>query len=141
MATEMQNSGIPATNSRVPSSGSTTHTRSLSSRLESSTLSSDNQPSPSLNKLLRSTASMAWSASVTGLRFALYLASIARILDVKYHLLLPAIEKVGGPLDYFQWSSILRTVSACLGATIVVCLLRGVPPASRGAGIRVISAV
>ena len=36
----------------------------------------------------------------------------ARILDVKYHLLLPAIEKVGGPLDYFQWSAILRTVSA-----------------------------
>src|SRR5271155_841622 len=36
----------------------------------------------------------------------------ARILDVKYHLLLPAIEQVGGPLDYFQWSSILRTVSA-----------------------------
>lgn len=36
----------------------------------------------------------------------------ARILDVKYHLLLPAEERVGGPLDYFQWSSILRTVSA-----------------------------
>src|SRR6202050_138008 len=36
----------------------------------------------------------------------------ARILDVKYHLLLPAIEQVGGPLDYFQWSSILRSVSA-----------------------------
>lgn len=36
----------------------------------------------------------------------------ARILDVKYHLLLPAEEKVGGPLDYFQWSAILRTVSA-----------------------------
>ena len=36
----------------------------------------------------------------------------ARILDVKYHLLLPILEKVGGPLDYFQWSSILRTVSA-----------------------------
>jgi uncharacterized alpha-E superfamily protein len=36
----------------------------------------------------------------------------ARILDVKYHLLLPAEEKVGGPLDYFQWSSILRSVSA-----------------------------
>ena len=36
----------------------------------------------------------------------------ARILDVKYHLLLPAIEQVGGPLDYYQWSSILRTVSA-----------------------------
>jgi uncharacterized alpha-E superfamily protein len=36
----------------------------------------------------------------------------ARILDVKYHLLLPAYEPVGGPLDYYQWSSILRTVSA-----------------------------
>jgi uncharacterized alpha-E superfamily protein len=36
----------------------------------------------------------------------------ARILDVKYHLLLPALEKVGGPLDYFQWTSILRSVSA-----------------------------
>src|SRR6201987_5895581 len=36
----------------------------------------------------------------------------ARILDVKYHLLLPAQEHVGGPLDYFQWTSILRSVSA-----------------------------
>jgi uncharacterized alpha-E superfamily protein len=36
----------------------------------------------------------------------------ARILDVKYHLLLPDHERVGGPLDYFQWSSILRSVSA-----------------------------
>ena len=36
----------------------------------------------------------------------------ARILDVKYHLLLPAHEHVGGPLDYFQWSGILRSVSA-----------------------------
>src|SRR5579862_5268795 len=36
----------------------------------------------------------------------------ARILDVKYHLLLPAHEHVGGPLDYYQWSAILRTVSA-----------------------------
>src|SRR5499427_1462028 len=36
----------------------------------------------------------------------------ARILDVKYHLLLPANERVGGPLDYFQWAAILRTVSA-----------------------------
>ena len=30
----------------------------------------------------------------------------ARILDVKYHLLLPAIEQVGRPLDYFPWSTI-----------------------------------
>src|SRR5207344_1530794 len=36
----------------------------------------------------------------------------ARILDVKYHLLLPEEQHVGGPLDYYQWSAILRTVSA-----------------------------
>src|SRR6202008_28134 len=36
----------------------------------------------------------------------------ARILDVKYHLLLPAQERVGGPLYYFQWAAILRSVSA-----------------------------
>ncbi len=36
----------------------------------------------------------------------------ARILDVKYHLLLPDNERVGGALDYFQWSAILRSVSA-----------------------------
>lgn len=36
----------------------------------------------------------------------------ARILDVKYHLLLPEHEAVGGGLDFFQWSSILRSVSA-----------------------------
>lgn len=36
----------------------------------------------------------------------------ARILDVKYHLLLPADEKIGGALDYFQWAAILRSVNA-----------------------------
>ncbi|MGO9770216.1 MAG: alpha-E domain-containing protein, partial [Roseiarcus sp.] len=36
----------------------------------------------------------------------------ARLLDVKYHLLLPSNEKVGGSLDYFQWVAILRAVSA-----------------------------
>src|SRR5499426_2596410 len=36
----------------------------------------------------------------------------ARILDVKYHLLLRENERVGGPLDYFQWAAILRSVSA-----------------------------
>jgi uncharacterized alpha-E superfamily protein len=36
----------------------------------------------------------------------------ARILDVKYRILLPASEKVGGSLDYFQWTTILREVSA-----------------------------
>ncbi|MCW6510574.1 alpha-E domain-containing protein [Lichenifustis flavocetrariae] len=36
----------------------------------------------------------------------------ARILDVKYHVLLPDTEQVGGSLDYFQWTAILRAVSA-----------------------------
>lgn len=36
----------------------------------------------------------------------------ARILDVKYHVLLPATERIGGSLDYFQWTTILREVSA-----------------------------
>ncbi len=36
----------------------------------------------------------------------------ARLLDVKYHLLLPSSEAVGGSLDYFQWVAILRAVSA-----------------------------
>ncbi len=36
----------------------------------------------------------------------------ARVLDVKYHVLLPAQEAVGGSLDYFQWTAILRAVSA-----------------------------
>lgn len=36
----------------------------------------------------------------------------ARILDVKYHVLLPKYESVGGLIDYYQWSAILRAVSA-----------------------------
>jgi uncharacterized alpha-E superfamily protein len=36
----------------------------------------------------------------------------ARLLDVKYHVLLPRSEVVGGSLDYFQWSAVLRAVSA-----------------------------
>lgn len=36
----------------------------------------------------------------------------ARILDVKYHVLLPRSESVGGLLDYYQWTAILRSVSA-----------------------------
>ena len=49
------------------------------------------------------------------LRLGFYLEradNTARILDVKYHLLLPEEANVGGGLDYFQWSSILRSVSA-----------------------------
>lgn len=36
----------------------------------------------------------------------------ARLLDVKYHVVLPDTEPVGGGLDYFQWSALLRAVSA-----------------------------
>jgi uncharacterized alpha-E superfamily protein len=36
----------------------------------------------------------------------------ARILDVKYNVLLPDTEQIGGSLDYFQWTAILRAVSA-----------------------------
>ena len=36
----------------------------------------------------------------------------ARILDVKYHILLPSAEEVGGAVDYYQWGALLRSVSA-----------------------------
>ncbi len=36
----------------------------------------------------------------------------ARILDVKYHILLPDDTTVGGGIDYSQWAAILRAVSA-----------------------------
>ena len=36
----------------------------------------------------------------------------ARILDVKYHLLLPKEEEVGGGVDYYEWSAVLHSVSA-----------------------------
>jgi uncharacterized alpha-E superfamily protein len=36
----------------------------------------------------------------------------ARILDVKYHIVLPSVEDVGGALDYYQWAALLRSVSS-----------------------------
>ncbi|MEO0999916.1 MAG: alpha-E domain-containing protein [Pseudomonadota bacterium] len=36
----------------------------------------------------------------------------ARLLDVKYHVLLPADQRVGGGLDYLQWVQILRAVNS-----------------------------
>ncbi|MHB8423366.1 MAG: alpha-E domain-containing protein [Leptospirales bacterium] len=38
--------------------------------------------------------------------------STARILDVKYHVLLPSLGDVGGAVDYYQWGALLRSVSA-----------------------------
>ena len=36
----------------------------------------------------------------------------ARILDTKYHILLPSVADVGGAVDYYQWASLLQSVSA-----------------------------
>ena len=36
----------------------------------------------------------------------------SRILDVKYHILLPSGEKVGGNIDTIQWMSVLKSCSA-----------------------------
>ena len=38
--------------------------------------------------------------------------NIARILDVKYYLLLPSVAHIGGSIDNVQWETILRSVSA-----------------------------
>ncbi|GGF45768.1 alpha-E domain-containing protein [Echinicola rosea] len=36
----------------------------------------------------------------------------SRILDVKYHMLLPSPEEVGSPLDFLHWTALLKSVSA-----------------------------
>lgn len=35
----------------------------------------------------------------------------SRILDVKYHMLLPTTKDVGSPLDFLQWGALLKSVS------------------------------
>jgi uncharacterized alpha-E superfamily protein len=35
----------------------------------------------------------------------------SRILDTKYHILLPSAADVGGAVDYYQWSSLLQSLS------------------------------
>ena len=35
----------------------------------------------------------------------------SRILDVRYHLLLPDLALVGSPLDYYQWGALLKSLS------------------------------
>lgn len=35
----------------------------------------------------------------------------SRILDVKYHVLLPSVEEVGSPLDFLHWNALLKSVS------------------------------
>lgn len=36
----------------------------------------------------------------------------ARLVDVKYHVLLPEVEYVGGAVDYYQWAALLRSLGA-----------------------------
>ena len=36
----------------------------------------------------------------------------SRILDVKYHIILPSSEEVGTPIDIIQWAALLKSVSA-----------------------------
>ncbi|WP_084421956.1 alpha-E domain-containing protein [Henriciella litoralis] len=38
--------------------------------------------------------------------------NVARILDVKYFVLLPSVSMVGGSIDNFQWEAILRSAAA-----------------------------
>ncbi len=38
--------------------------------------------------------------------------NVTRLLDVKYHLLLPRPQDVGSPLDLSQWAAVLRSASA-----------------------------
>jgi len=38
--------------------------------------------------------------------------NVTRLLDVKYHYLLPRAEDVGGPIDLLQWAAVLRSASA-----------------------------
>lgn len=35
----------------------------------------------------------------------------SRILDVKYHMLLPSVNEVGSPLDFLHWTALLKSVS------------------------------
>lgn len=59
------------------------------------------------------------STMVRGEAFGFYLLGFfleradmtSRILDVKYHLLLPDVSLVGSPLDYYQWAALLKSMS------------------------------
>jgi uncharacterized alpha-E superfamily protein len=36
----------------------------------------------------------------------------SRVLDVKYHILLPSVDAIGSPIDLIHWSALLKSVSA-----------------------------
>jgi uncharacterized alpha-E superfamily protein len=35
----------------------------------------------------------------------------SRILDIKYHIILPELSMVGSALDYYQWAALLKSLS------------------------------
>ena len=37
---------------------------------------------------------------------------VSRMLDVKYHFLMPRLEDIGGAADLLQWAGVLRSASA-----------------------------
>lgn len=59
------------------------------------------------------------STMMRGEAFGFYLLGLfleradmtARIVDVKYHLLLPDLTMVGSALDYYQWAALLKSIS------------------------------
>jgi uncharacterized alpha-E superfamily protein len=56
------------------------------------------------------TYSEAWHFGRMG-RFLERADQITRILDVKYHILLPSASSVGSPLDILQWAALLKSAS------------------------------
>ena len=80
-------------------------------------------PGPEYLRWLRSEVSrfhgLTVSTMMRGDAFGFYLLGFfleradmtCRLLDVKYHLLLPDPSLVGSPLDYYQWAALLRSLS------------------------------
>jgi uncharacterized alpha-E superfamily protein len=80
-------------------------------------------PDPEYYRWLRSEVArfhgLTVSTMMRGEAFGFYLLGFfleradmtCRLLDVKYHLLLPDLTLVGSPLDYYQWAALLRSLS------------------------------
>jgi len=80
-------------------------------------------PGPEYFRFLRSEVArfhgLTVSTMMRGEAFGFYLLGFfleradmtCRLLDVKYHLLLPDLSLVGSPLDYYQWAALLRSIS------------------------------
>jgi len=79
--------------------------------------------SPAFYKMVRNEVArfhgLAESTMLRGKAFGFYELGLyleradmtARILDVKYHLILPDLSLVGSPLDYYQWVALLKSIS------------------------------